>query len=830
MSQVKFQTAQGKPDIQLYGGNLEAFKSKDRFVILVGGGGTGKMEWIENSVPTPQGWRRFGDLEVGDEVFSEKGLPTTILEIHPQGEKQLYKVNFNDGSSVEVGADHLWTVWTEKQRDTYLLKDKKGRTGNPKVLTTLNIKENIHKRFTIPITEPVQYSKKELLIDPYIMGIIIGDGHIGKKSVNISSSDDFIINKVRERLINGYSLTQAKSRKYDYAIVSNENNNQYIRYFKSSEKILSNSKYIPREYLISSIEDRIELLQGLMDSDGFIDKRGTVSYSTVSQKLSTDFKELVESLGGICKIKTKTPIYIYKGEKKEGQLCYTIHVNLPNGIQGCSLPRKVERLNSNRKYLPMRKIISIELSEVKEAMCIAVDNPSELYLTKDYIVTHNTWAMTLKLHLYCVMYPGVRVLLCRKSLPALRNSVVKTYQTVLEKTGYKDRVRVLGETRPTEFHYQYDEREHNGVVYKGESKILLSQIDLQGKILGAEFDMIYVNQPDTEGLTEDEFTLVASRARLNNAPYQQILADPNPASENHWLRLGSFPDQEGKVKWRLYHSVHQDNPLLYDHETNEWTKAGKIHLEGLELLPDYMKQSQLRGEWFSTAGTVFGSSFSFDKHVISFNSEKALSLGISRRIEGAGDEPDLYVNAVPQDWEHYLTIDWGRTEPFTAILVVKHPAHDLYIAHKHIYITEKDILEVSEMVKEMIAGYNIKAVIADKDRNMSTVMERVTGYDITPAKKGNNSVTDTVNVMIAELNSDRWLFVNSKESLFHEPDHLLLEKKKLMGVEELANLKRDEHGGIAKKQQDHYADALRYLIKYLVDLQSRPSYPQLLWL
>lgn len=826
---IKFESVVDKSPkvINIYGGNLEAFKSKGRFVILVGGGGTGKMEWVENLIPTPSGWKKFGDLEIGDEIFSEKGSITKVLEIHPQGRKQLYKVEFNDGSFVEVGGEHLWTVWTEKQRDISLLKDKKGRTGNPKVLTTLQIKENIHKRFTIPITQAVQYPKKDLIIDPYVMGIIIGDGCIRDTCLGITSADEFILNKVKSKLIDNHSLKQNKNSKYDFRIITNGSRNSYIKYF-NRKIIKSTDKFIPSEYLQSSIEDRIELLQGLMDSDGYIDKKGILLYTTVSEKLCNDFKELIQSLGGICKIKTKIPKYTYKGEKKEGKLSYNIHVNLPNGIQACSLPRKIERLNlNNRKYLPMRKIISIEPTEIKEAMCIAVDNPNELYLTKDFIVTHNTFAMCLKMHLYAIKYPGVKILLCRKSLPALRNSVVKTYLNILEQTGYEDRVRTLGETRPTEFHYLYDEKEYNGVVYKGKSTIVLSQIDLQGKALGAEYDMIYVNQPDTEGLTEDEFTLIASRARLQNAPYRQILADPNPASETHWLLKGSLPDVNGKIKWNLFSSIHQDNPVFYDQEKQEWTEAGIEHLEQLELLPDYLRQSQLEGKWFNTEGTAFANSWNPSKHLISLSSQKAINLNLSKFNEETGE----YENTVPQGWHHYLSIDWGGSDPFAILLIARHPDQDLFIVHKHIYIVEADIVKVANLTKQMIEGYEIKNIIADRGRIETKFMENVLGIPITNAKKGAGSVEDSINICNTELLSDRWLFVHTSESLFNEPSRELINKKRLMGVEEIPNLKIDpKTRGIAKHQQDHYFDSLKYFMRYWAELENSYHQPALLWL
>ena len=100
---------------------------------------------------------------------------------------------------------------------------------------------------------------------------------------------------------------------------------------------------------------------------------------------------------------------------------------------------------------------------------------------------------------------------------------------------------------------------------------------------------------------EEEFTKVASRARLSNAPYRQIMADPNPAHDQHWILLGSLENATiSGPKWNLINSIHEDNPKLFNQETKEWTELGKEHLKQLELLPEHIKESQLRGRWYST--------------------------------------------------------------------------------------------------------------------------------------------------------------------------------------------------------------------------------------
>lgn len=424
--------------------------------------------------------------------------------------------------------------------------------------------------------------------------------------------------------------------------------------------------------------------------------------------------------------------------------------------------------------------------------------------------TGKTYALCLKVHMLCIKYPGIKVLMCRKSLPSLRESIVKTFLHILEKTKHDDIVRVLGETRPSAFLYPYSEQEWDGKKYAGKSEITLRQIDMKGKALGAEYDVIYFNQPDTEGLTEEEFTQLASRARLSNAPYRQILADPNPAHDQHWLLLGQ---QAGK--WDFFTSTHKDNPEYYDHKTGEWTEKGLEHIKQLEMLPDHLKKSQLEGQWYSTAGMAFADYWDPDVHTIRLEDHRAYKqLNISK----IDQETNEFVNCVPKEWDHYLSIDWGGDDPFVAILVAKHPEEDLYIVHKHIYISHKDIYYVSQMTQEMCEDYNIKAVIADRSKAEIAVMERHLGLNIIGASKGSGSIESGMNLFIGELKANKWVFLDTLQSLQHERDPELLKKMRPMGYEEIPNLKKDPKNGIvAPKQQDHFYDAVRYLMRYLIE-------------
>lgn len=822
-----------KDALNLYGGNKEAFKSRDSYVILVGPAATGKALENNTLIFTSTGWMKICDLKIGDVVFNEKGENSKVTGVFPQGKVQLYNIKFSDGTSIEACGNHLWLTWTKDQRDIFnnpIRQRRNGRfrTGNPKILSTNEIKNNINKKFFIPMIAPVLHSEKGFLIDPYVMGAIIGDGHIGDKFISISSKDDFIINKVKSKLKDEYFLSKINNSKYDYRFTNNRIERNIYRKYWEGEKIRSNNKYIPSEYFYGSIKQRISLLQGLIDTDGYVSKKGLIEYNTCSNQLSLDVKSLVQSLGGTATIRSKYPTYTYKGEKKIGQLSYTLGIKLPKEIylKCCSLPRKVERLRITNN-IPYRKIISIEESRVSEATCISVDNPTSLYIAENYIVTHNTYALCWKMHMFALTYPGVKILLTRKSLRALRDSAVKTYQEVLRKSGYDRVVRTLGETRPTNFIYPEAENKIDGRIYKGVSEISLAPLDKNGKALGAEYDMVYVNQPDTEGCTLEEFKLIRSRCRLQNAPYRQLLADPNPSYDKHWLLMNAEGENNPNGFWKLYNSTHKDNPALYDMEKDEWTELGIEQMKELSELPGYLKDSLYEGKWFSASGMAFAGYWQPHKHILYLESEEAQELGVS--IDNGNG---TFTNIVPQDWAHYLAIDWGHDDPFVCLLIARHPTKDLFIVHKHIYITKTDIFKVAELVETMTAGYNIKAIIADRGRAEKTVMENTLGRIITGAIKNNTSNIDSMNICIAELNSDRWKFVSTADSLYNIPDPELIKKKKPMGYEEIPNLKKDDKTGkIADHQDDHFYDAWKYFCRYWVSENSmKNNRDKFIWL
>jgi hypothetical protein len=360
--------------------------------------GLGKDQPLTAKILTPDGWKTMGDMKIGETVISKTGQPTKVTGVYPQGKRPVYKVTFNDDTSTECGEEHLWSVQTPNKRCKY--KDEWLTKTTKELIEAGLYNDRGDYVYSIPVTKAVYHEKKDATIPPYLMGVLIGDGGLAGMGVVVSTPDEHILTKIKNLIPETASLTKKKGDNCDYTLSYEREKRADGQFGKSDliEKLRvyglwghkANKKFIPKDYLITDIESRIALLQGLLDTDGYASKNGTVQYTTVSKQLKEDVKELVWSLGGTVREATKVPTYTYKGEKRTGQLAYTLTLCLPPDFEPFTLPRKKERVVERTKYLPIRYIKSIEYVREDETQCIMVDCDTHTYVTDQYIVTHNT--------------------------------------------------------------------------------------------------------------------------------------------------------------------------------------------------------------------------------------------------------------------------------------------------------------------------------------------------------------------------------------------------------------------------------------------------------
>lgn len=377
-----------------------------KFYIRSAATGVGKCLPNSTKIPTPKGYMTVGQVKVGDYLFDAFGKPTKVLAIYPQGEKEVWEVTFKDGRKARCCEEHLWSYCTEGQRK----EAKEGRKFYTDTLKDISKKELYQKghgyKILVPMQKAVQYPEKQYLIDPYVLGLFLGDGSFRyqnkNKNLMFSSSDKELVDYISNTM-NWDSKQYQNHSPYSWYFEFKNNlkghKNVWVEDFLENYPELLNAssedKFIPLEYLQGSIEQRFELLNGLLDTDGSVDKeKGRVSYYTISSKLRDGVIELARSLG----FKTS----VVEDSHKDTNICYKIEISgqPEDKIKLFKLNRKKELIlqwynNGKRKesnlFNPITEIKKLNYSE--EMTCFYVDNNEHLFLMNDYIVTHNTRAM-----------------------------------------------------------------------------------------------------------------------------------------------------------------------------------------------------------------------------------------------------------------------------------------------------------------------------------------------------------------------------------------------------------------------------------------------------
>lgn len=358
--------------------------------------GLGKAQPVDEMVLTPNGWTRIGYLKVGSSVIGANGKSTIVTGRFPQGELDIYEIKFNDGSSTRCSIDHLWNVKTPNDR----VRDGKYRTMTLGQIIEKGIFDKSHNsKWFIPIVEPVCFDDNmnvELPLDPYLMGSLLANGSFRYRNVNHNGSNEQR-NAFLKLIPEFCELNKRNDITYNF-IIKEEYNGKFSKNYMTEIAITtglhgkySYEKFIPEEYMFSTVENRLSLLQGLMDNDGTVSEDGMVSeYNTTSKQLANDIVSLVQSLGGIARLSTREPKYEYKNKKMTGRTDYRIRIKLQPNMVPFRIESKLSRHVVPTKYLPARAISSIEKVGKEECICIRVDAKDSLYVTKDYIVTHNT--------------------------------------------------------------------------------------------------------------------------------------------------------------------------------------------------------------------------------------------------------------------------------------------------------------------------------------------------------------------------------------------------------------------------------------------------------
>jgi replicative DNA helicase len=440
-------------------------------VILAARPSMGKAQPLDSPVLTPRGFVPMGSLQPGSVVIGSDGKAQRVLAVFPQGEKPVYRVRFSDGAEVECCDEHLWFTTTRVE------SRRPGSEGSvkslPEIRQSLRVTgEPDRLNHRIPTVAPIEFEKRgePLKLDPYLLGLLLGDGCFRKDSIQFDGIEDDAHERLRAVLpaqdavsVDGITMTIRRARdrptqKMHELLRSiawfedrdaapslaelgvsetpssvhdklrrlrtkgfvewTPNGKRTLRLTpegrrhvdesipangrKSQTKLAldaygltglgSKEKFIPEDYLYASPKDRLDLLRGLMDTDGHVIVPGgqTVEYTTTSQRLAEGVIWLVRSLGGLTSQQVRTTRYMHGGEQRTGATSIRIRLWFPNGLIPVASKKHLARWTKGATRFLGRFIESVEPACTKPCQCILVENDDHLYVTDGFVLTHNT--------------------------------------------------------------------------------------------------------------------------------------------------------------------------------------------------------------------------------------------------------------------------------------------------------------------------------------------------------------------------------------------------------------------------------------------------------
>lgn len=446
--------------------------------LFCGPSGTGKAQPLTSKVYTKDGYKLMGDVHAGDKILDGLGNETTVVDVFPQGVRDIYKLYLSDSTFIEVADNHLNSIW---RNNTDKHEIEKLTLTTIELVKLLEDQKNgkYFARYPLFIDVPKVKAHLDTIlpIDPYLLGCLIGDGSLSNKNLAFTSADDFIINTLNKILLRDFNLRLKHVRQNDYSISSKDSYKYHIKYDgkdfyslmnlqsalksdgypsidlktllkvckgkakvtlnkfpelatkikliecndrkttwvnKNPLKVLisemglnvtSDKKFIPKEYMYASYEDRLALLQGLLDTDGTIGKPiksrfsgnmigGDISFTSSSKLLIENVEYLCRSVGCVVsRYTSKQKFYTYryknKVERRPCKQSYTLRILKPSDIDLFRLPRKLEKV-CEHKFEPRRKILKVEFDRKDLCQCIYVESPEHTYITDNLTVTHNT--------------------------------------------------------------------------------------------------------------------------------------------------------------------------------------------------------------------------------------------------------------------------------------------------------------------------------------------------------------------------------------------------------------------------------------------------------
>ena len=362
--------------------------------------GLGKSLDDELVCPTPTGPKKVKDIQLGDQLFGKDGKPTTVIGVYKHKNKKAYKVTLKDGRSFICCDEHLIPFQSYTGAKLIQVKPLKEMLDDYKTYYNKEHPTWAKYKYRIPICDAVEYPEQEHIIHPYVMGVLIGDGCLKDTSLTVSSNDPDIVYKIAELQEINYNNIHKNKYSYSWSYTNDSNATEVRKELKrlGLRGCGSHDKFIPDEYIYDSIENRIQLLTGLIDSDGSIavshkqeknaNHNTSYTYHSINENLIKQVQQISWSLGFVGGYS--------KRYENDGKTLHNIYLRIITPLRLDLCKRKKAMDTGVRNPLTPGQLTIVDIAEVepRDMTCFTVDSDDHLFLTKDYIVTHNT-AVTL---------------------------------------------------------------------------------------------------------------------------------------------------------------------------------------------------------------------------------------------------------------------------------------------------------------------------------------------------------------------------------------------------------------------------------------------------
>lgn len=596
--------------------------------LILGGGaaGGGKALPLDSKICTPFGFKELREVKVGSIITNPiTGGMQEVIGLHPIETHPYYRVHFVDGTFVDCSEGHLWVCHQSRKKSK---RAKYNDISNDKVWLTKDMYAWYQRKqmgsykgchLIIPLTQPVKFTLgcHKPKIDPYVLGALIGDGCITDSRVQNGFvefvNEDY---EIAERFIQaGYDMSKT------YQCVPERNPN-LMRYIIRDEVLIqhlkdyglagNNSKthYIPKEYKMASIKDRISLMQGLIDTDGYVDDRGHIVYTTISEQLAEDVAFVVRSLGGVATI-TKNPAGYKRPDTGEFVKCndtYDVQIRTKMNPDLCGISRKKERakyeFNGGNSELGKR-ITDIEYIGMREGRCITVDDPSGLYVTDNFTVTHNSFLGSSWIVSSCMRFPDIRAVVARKTIKSLKESTFNTIKKILKSWGLVE-----------DEHYHINNLENTLTFWNNSIIILKEMVDLPSdpqfeRFGSSEYTIAFVDE--VSEISEKAVEVLFSRLRWRTDETfktAKMLMTTNPCLT--WVRSRFVQDDDGNtVECRQ-----NERYVPFSVWDNPDSSFVATYVSALNKISDPLTRARLLyGEWNYVESNKMAAYWSFDGKV-----------------------------------------------------------------------------------------------------------------------------------------------------------------------------------------------------------------------